>query len=426
MCINLIKENNKEYIYNSGRLVRVVEGNTLIQEIMYDETKDKYKPINLIVNGSREDLRYEGRRLIGIGKDISYEYDGEGRRISKTVKGNKEEYKYEGERLVKIIKEGREIEVLYDIKGEIVGLKNEEGYYYYRKDALGNIERIIDSTGKTIVKYEYSVWGELIEEKEIENKKIVEDNPYKYKSYYYDKESGLYYLKSRYYSASLHRFISLDQTEYMEIGSITGLNLYVYCGNDPVNMADPDGCFWDTVFDVAFITWEIYDLVNGGYKDWKNWVALGIDVIFAVIPFVQSGAGQVIKVGNKIDDTVDVANAINKIDNIKDMSKVTMIGRSMDRVTDTAKLIGKADNLYVAWKGFDATATGLKRIVHNGISMIHDAGWMFGKLRSGYTVIDIGMTTLHKGRGLYYGAERFVIILWKTRNIWKLPINYYS
>ena len=208
---------------------------------MYDETKDKYKPINLIVNGSREDLRYEGRRLIGIGKDISYEYDGEGRRISKTVKGNKEEYKYEGERLVKIIKEGREIEVLYDIKGEIVGLKNEEGYYYYRKDALGNIERIIDSTGKTIVKYEYSVWGELIEEKEIENKKIVEDNPYKYKSYYYDKESGLYYLKSRYYSASLHRFISLDQTEYMEIGSITGLNLYVYCGNDPVNMADPDG-----------------------------------------------------------------------------------------------------------------------------------------------------------------------------------------
>ena len=426
MYRNLIKENNKEYIYNSGRLVRVVEGNTLIQEIMYDETKDKYKPINLIVNGSREDLRYEGRRLIGIGKDISYEYDGEGRRISKTVKGNKEEYKYEGERLVKIIKEGREIEVLYDIKGEIVGLKNEEGYYYYRKDALGNIERIIDSTGKTIVKYEYSVWGELIEEKEIENKKIVEDNPYKYKSYYYDKESGLYYLKSRYYSASLHRFISLDQTEYMEIGSITGLNLYAYCGNDPVNMADPDGCFWDTVFDVAFITWEIYDLVNGGYKDWKNWVALGIDVIFAVIPFVQSGAGQVIKVGNKIDDTVDVANAINKIDNIKDMSKVTMIGRSMDRVTDTAKLIGKADNLYVAWKGFDATATGLKRIVHNGISMIHDAGWMFGKLRSGYTVIDIGMTTLHKGRGLYYGAERFVIILWKTRNIWKLPINYYS
>ena len=75
--------------------------------------------------------------------------------------------------------------------------------------------------------------------------------------------------------------------------------------------------------------------------------------------------------------------------------------------------------------GYDATATGLKRVAHNGISMLHDAGWMFGKLRSGYTVIDIGMTTLHRGRGLYYGAERFVIGLWKTRNLWKLPINYY-
>ena len=171
--------------------------------------------------------------------------------------------------------------------------------------------------------------------------------------------------------------------------------------------------------------WGIYDLVNGGYKDWKNWVALGIDIVFAVLPFVPSGAGQVIKVGNKIDNAVDIVSAINKIDNIQDMSKVTLIGRSMDRVTDIATLIGKADNLYDVWKGYDATATGLKRFVHNGISMLHDAGWMFSKLRSGYVVIDIGITTLHSGRGLYYGAERFVITLWKTRNLWKLPINYY-
>ena len=298
MYRNLIKENNKEYIYNSGRLVRVVEGNTLIQEIMYDETKDKYKPINLIVNGSREDLRYEGRRLIGIGKDISYEYDGEGRRISKTVKGNKEEYKYEGERLVKIIKEGREIEVLYDIKGEIVGLKNEEGYYYYRKDALGNIERIIYSTGKTIVKYEYSVWGELIEEKEIENKKIVEDNPYKYKSYYYDKESGLYYLKSRYYSASLHRFISLDQTEYMEIGSITGLNLYVYCGNDPVNMADPEGHFFVSALIIGALVGGIIGTgvsvisqgVTNGWDNINGWQVL-LDGTIGAISGLLSATG---------------------------------------------------------------------------------------------------------------------------------------
>ena len=150
-----------------------------------------------------------------------------------------------------------------------------------------------------------------------------------------------------------------------------------------------------------------------------------MDVLFTVISFVLSGAGQVIKVGNKIDNAVDVASAINKIDNFQDMSNVTMIGRNMDIVRDTAALINQTDNLYDAWKGFDATATGLKRIVHNGISIAYDSGWMLGKLREGYTVLDIGITTWHRGWGWYYGVERFVIGLWETRNIWKLPINYY-
>ena len=132
------------------------------------------------------------------------------------------------------------------------------------------------------------MWGELIEEKEIENKKIVEDNPYKYKSYYYDKESGLYYLKSRYYSASLHRFISLDQTEYMEIGSITGLNLYVYCGNDPVNMADPEGQSAILVIGLlvgSFIVGAGASVVSQGLTyGWNaiNYWQAGLDGLFAL------------------------------------------------------------------------------------------------------------------------------------------------
>lgn len=59
---------------------------------------------------------------------------------------------------------------------------------------------------------------------------------------------------------------------------------------------------------------------------------------------------------------------------------------------------------------------------------LHNGGWLFRKLRKGYTIIDIGVTTAHQGIkafGLWYGTERTVLALWKTRNVWKLLLNYY-
>ena len=193
---------------------------------------------------------------------------------------------------------------------------------------------------------------------------------------------------------------------------LTDKNLYVYCDDKPIIRVDNEGQFWDYVADISFLAWSVADVAND-LGDWKNWTALAVDGVFAVISFVPSGVGQAIKIGNKIDNVSDVAKAINKVDNIQNVSKVTMIGRNMDRVTNTANLIGKADNLYVAWKGYDATATGMKRFFHNGVSMAHNGSWLFGKLREGYTVIDIGLSTTHKGRGLWYGTERFVLVCGK-------------
>ena len=127
-------------------------------------------------------------------------------------------------------------------------------------------------------------------------------------------------------------------------------------------------------------------------------------------------------------DALDVASSINKIDNMHDMTKVTMVGRHMDRVEDTARLIGCVDNLYDTWKGYDKWSS-ISKPLANAMSVVHNGGWLFGKLRKGYTVIDIGVTTVDVGLktfGLWYGTERFVLGLWRTRNIWKFPINYYS
>jgi RHS repeat-associated protein len=292
---------------------------------------------------------------------------------------------------------------------------------------------LIDSTGALVVQYTYDAWGRLLsityptdDTTSSQHSALGVNNPLRYRGYVYDTETGLYYLQSRYYNPTWGRFINAD-TSVILIASPMGLsdkNLFAYCGNNPVIRIDYNGQFWDYIADIGFLVWSVVDVLND-CGNWKNWVALGVDVVFAVVPFVPSGVGQTLKAGNKIDNAVDVANAINKVQNVQDISKVTVIGRNMERVTGTANLIGKADDLYDVWKGYDTTAKGMKKLLHNGLSMAHDGKWLFGKLRQGYTVIDIGLSTAHKGRGLWYGTERFVLGLWNSRNIWKLFVNYY-
>ena len=217
---------------------------------------------------------------------------------------------------------------IYDASG-IAGMICEGSYYYFEKNLFGDVVKAYDANGTEVAAFRYDAYGNIL----YESGSMAEKVKIRYRGYYYDAETGFYYLQSRYYAPSICRFISSDQYELIPaLSQIPGqLNLYAYCNNNPVMFTDESGYFWDTLFDIGFIIWGIVDLVNGGWKDWKNWVALGVDLVFAILPFIPNGAGQVIKVGNKIDNAVDVASAINKIDNVQDLSKVTMIGRNMLR-----------------------------------------------------------------------------------------------
>lgn len=94
-----------------------------------------------------------------------------------------------------------------------------------------------------MVKYAYNAWGKLLSKDIIVSSIASRHNPFIYKGYYYDEESGFYYCKSRYYNPKWGRGISPDSIEYLDPSSINGLNLYAYCGNDPVNYYDPTGHF---------------------------------------------------------------------------------------------------------------------------------------------------------------------------------------
>lgn len=93
--------------------------------------------------------------------------------------------------------------------------------------------------------YAYSAYGKSDKDEETG---IGAKNPFRYRGYYYDTETGLYYLKSRYYDPEIGRFITIDDLSYLDPETINGLNLYAYCGNNPVVRTDSQGTNWWTDF----------------------------------------------------------------------------------------------------------------------------------------------------------------------------------
>ena len=196
-------------------------------------------------------------------------------------------------------------------------------------------------------------------------------------------------------------------------------------------MVDPTGHFWDTVLDILFIGWDIYNLItNEGYKDWKNWAALLVDLAFAAIPFVTGGG--VLKISVKIYTTFaaipfvtggggQVVKLANVADDISDFSKVTVIGESMSRVQTISQFVNAIDNLYDGFKSYKKLSSlgkGGKVLAEIG-GKSSNIAWLYGKLRSGYKVIDIGIDTVRTTRSSSYIVERITIAIWKSRNIWK-------
>lgn len=115
------------------------------------------------------------------------------------------------------------------------------GTYFYLRDSLQNIIGIIDSTGDLVVKYDYTAYGECTITYNTEG--IAEINPFRYKGYYYDQESGMYYCNSRYYVPEWCRWLTPDSPSFLQPESLNGMNLFAYCCNDPVNKVDSSGCF---------------------------------------------------------------------------------------------------------------------------------------------------------------------------------------
>ncbi len=305
----IIREDNElagrsyEYIYNDDNNIK--ERNTynystdelselLIQDIYSYEYawKDQVTQIsgervtydeigNPILYRDGISFKWNGKMLSGVSSsvgEIGFTYNHEGIRTSKTVNGLKTEYIIEGKDIVFEKNENETIAYIYDSDMNVIGMMCNDETYYFEKNVQGDVVRILNEESNILCEYVYDAWGNVVS---IEgNIEIADKNPFRYRSYYYDVETGLYYVESRYYDPETGRFINADKIEGI-IWDYTNLNMYVYCGNDPVNYYDPSG--EAAIYVKTFISTDVYSYA-ANYKvsqlkitttDWINKMGKG-------------------------------------------------------------------------------------------------------------------------------------------------------
>jgi RHS repeat-associated protein len=169
---------------------------------------------------------------------ISYKYNLNGIRTSKTVNNITTNYYLEGRKIVFEDRNGTMIYYLYN-GDELLGFIYNNNTYFYHKNMFQDIIGIYDLEFNEIVTYEYDSWGVIKNITDNSNINLSIINPFRYRSYYYDNETQLYYLNSRYYNPTIGRFINIDKVITGQ--KISSSNILLYCDNNPINRKDYSG-----------------------------------------------------------------------------------------------------------------------------------------------------------------------------------------
>ena len=165
-------------------------------------------------------------------------------RSSKTINEVTTTFSYNGSLLMAQVQGSGSSQVKqlysYDASGQLISVNYNGTEYYYLRNGQTDIVGLMDGSGNRVVEYTYDAWGKLISTTGTLATSLGADNPFRYKDYYYDTETGLYYLMTRYYDPEVCRFISADV--YMTTGQgVLGGNMWAYCLNNPVLYSDTFG-----------------------------------------------------------------------------------------------------------------------------------------------------------------------------------------
>ena len=248
---------------------------------------------NPLTWGDYGELTWQGRRLMSYsdsesGDDYSYTYNADGVRTSKTVNGVKHTYHLSGTQILS--EEWTEDRVqhilifVYDDSGQPIGMSHFEdgvknGDYLFAKNVQGDITAVYDANGTCLVTYTYDAWGNTrVRYSNGGASTAARYNPFRYRGYYYDIETGFYYLNSRYYDSAVCRFINADLVDVLTATPrhLSNKNLFAYCDNNPVMRSDGGGKLWNIVIGAVVgglaggIVAGITSFINTGEVDWGS------------------------------------------------------------------------------------------------------------------------------------------------------------
>ena len=230
----------------------------------------------------------KGRQLKTLKKSgtlSQYVYDNDGRRIQKTVGDKVTRFYLDGDKIIAQKEEGGErMDFLYDEKGTPFAFEYQGKMYFYQTNLQGDIIGIVDSKGSQVVVYRYDAWGEVLVSSDASGFGLSQINPLRYRGYYYDQETGLYYLQTRYYDPKVRRFLNADDASVLtkDPEQLTEKNLYAYCDDNPVMYRDDAGMF---VVTAAMVECGIKGLI-------------GMAINVATVYFAAKVTGQKLGVGD--------------------------------------------------------------------------------------------------------------------------------
>ena len=211
----------------------------------------------------RDSMRFtweNGRRLSCINSssgNIAFRYNADGMRVQKENENYITNYYYDSSNnLTGLCIGGSTLFFYYDEKGSITAFSNNDIMYYYVKNMQGDIVKVVKEDGTVAANYVYDAWGKVLSVTNGSGAEISSSNtfhvanlnPFRYRGYMYDNETGLYYLQTRYYDPITGRFLNADDFTYLiNYENVLSSNLYSYCCNNAINHHDSNGTFWLTL-----------------------------------------------------------------------------------------------------------------------------------------------------------------------------------